>query len=197
MKRKLDELIDLEGLDDATRERLQGVHDQLVAAGPPPELPPALAAAPGANVVPLASRRRRALAGVAVAAAIAAACFGAGVLVGHSSSGEPKTVTVVAMQGEQSSLASVRVGQPDADGNWPIEFTVAGLPRQLQDHSFYILMLEKNGKPVFPCGTFRVRNGSTTVRFTVPYPITKSTQWVVTSMAPGVHYPGPIVMTTV
>src|SRR5271154_4217441 len=102
MKRKLHELIDLEGLDEATRQRLQGVHDQLVAAGPPPELTPALAAAPGetarGKVVPLVRRRRQLFAGVAFAAALAVACFGAGILVGHRDRGAPKTVAVVAMQ---------------------------------------------------------------------------------------------------
>src|SRR5277367_1531945 len=113
MKRKLDQLIDLEGLDDATRQRLQSVHDQLVAAGPSPELTPALAAAPGEapadNVVPLARRRRRLVAGVALVAALVGACFGAGFLVGHNDHGQPKTVAVVALQGE-NSLASVKVG---------------------------------------------------------------------------------------
>ncbi len=41
-----DELV--EGLDDEReRARLHRVHDLLLAAGPPPELSPALAASPG------------------------------------------------------------------------------------------------------------------------------------------------------
>ena len=54
-----------EGIDPAERERLRGVHELLVEAGPPPELPESLATLPAGVtddepvVVPLASRRRR------------------------------------------------------------------------------------------------------------------------------------------
>ena len=196
-KRKLDELVDLEGADDATLKRLQSVHDQLVEAGPPPDLPPALAEAPtaGGRVAPLRSRRRRLLAGLAFAAAIAAACFGGGFLLGHSTGSGSKTVRVVAMEGERNSLASLKIGQVDMNGNWPMELTVAGLPH-LHDGAYYVLMLEENGKPRFPCGSFRVSGHTTTVHFSVPYEITKSSRWVVTSMRPGVHFPGHVVMTT-
>src|SRR5581483_3094067 len=103
------------------------------------------------------------LAGLAFAAAVAAAAFGGGFLLGHGATSSLHAVKVVGMQGEQNSLASVKIGKADSDGNWPIEFSVSGLPKLANKHSYYILMLEQNGKPRFPCGWFRVENGTTTV----------------------------------
>jgi hypothetical protein len=200
--RDFDQLVDLDGLDASARRRLHGVHELLLSAGPPPELTPALAAAPTPGRVPdkvvsLASRRRRPLlAGLAFAATVAAAAFGGGFLLGHGADSGLQAVRVVGMQGEQNSLASIKVGKVDANGNWPIEFSVDGLPALGSEKAYYILMLEQNGKPRYPCGTFRVANGTTTVRFTVPYEITGSSRWVVTSMAPGAQFPGHVVMTT-
>jgi hypothetical protein len=194
--RKLKDLVDLEGLDAESIERLQAAHDLLVAAGPPPVLTPALIAAPREKVAPL-RRRHRVLAGLAFAAALAALSFGGGYLLGHHGQRGMNTVAVVGMQGGQNALASVRIGRAESNGNWPIEFSVSGLPKLGSEQDFYILMLEQNGKPRYPCGWFRVANGTTTVHFTVPYKITGSSRMVVTSMAPGLHFPGRVVMTTV
>jgi hypothetical protein len=197
MSRDFEKLVDLEGVEPALRDRLRAVHDQLVAAGPPPELTPALRGAPpgaGGRVISL-SRRRPFLAALAFAAAIAAACFGAGFLVGHTQHAGLKIVRVVPLQGEQNSLASIRVGQVDRNGNWPIELSVTGLPK-VEPEAYYILMLEENGEPRFSCGYFRVNGGTTKVRFTVPYTITKASRWVVTELEPGTRFPGHVVMTT-
>ena len=63
----------------AERERLRGVHDLLVAAGPPPELSPALESPPdvggagaGAKVLLFPRRRRAAL--LLIAAAVPCIC---------------------------------------------------------------------------------------------------------------------------
>jgi hypothetical protein len=200
--RELNRLVDLDGLDAREQERLHRVHNMLVAAGPPPELTPALAAPPAAtvesNVVPLKSRRRTVFAGLAFAAAVAAACFGGGYLLGNGTQPGIKAVEVVGMQGEQNSLASIKIGKVDSNGNWPMELTVNGLPQLPSRKDYYILMLEENGKPRFACGWFRVKNSTTTttVRFSVPYKITDDSRWVVTSMAPGMQFPGHVVMTT-
>jgi hypothetical protein len=195
MSGEFEDLVDLEGIDANERERLRGIHDLLVAAGPPPELTPALAAPP-APVKPIRNRRRSVVAGLAFAAVIAAAAFGGGFLLGGNHTHDLDAVSVVPMQGEQNSLASIKIGRHDANGNWPMELTVNGLPTLPSEDDYYILMLEQNGKPVFPCGWFHVSNGTTTVRFTVPYKIDKSSQWVVTSMKPGMQFPGHVVMTT-
>ena len=73
---ELDELI---GGD----RRLRAAHEALLAAGPPPELPPSLEHAPGSAPSPRVRLmpRRRLGAALVLAAAFALALFGAGYLV--------------------------------------------------------------------------------------------------------------------
>jgi hypothetical protein len=200
-----DQLVDLTDLSPEERARLLRVHELLVAAGPPAELPSALARPPEqpdeAEVVPLPAQRRRPLATFLIAAAVAAACFGGGYVLANQAhqTSAIHVVRIVPLQGvggQQNSFASLRVGSSDANGNWPIQLTVAGLPA-LQQKERYYLMVWQNGRPVAFCGTFEVADrGSTTVTFSVAYKITRSTRWVVTRMAPGVKPPGHVVMTT-
>ena len=42
------------------------------------------------------------------------------------------------MSGEQNSLASLRVGAADANGNWPVQLTVTGLPPLHGADSHYV-----------------------------------------------------------
>ncbi len=204
MTADFDELVDLTDLSPEERARLLRVHELLVAAGPPADLPTALARPPEqpdeAKVVPLADHRRRPVATFLIAAAVAAACFGGGYVLANQAhqTSAIHVIRIVPMQGvgQQNSFASLRVGSSDANGNWPIQLTVAGLPA-LQQKERYYLMVWQNGRPVAFCGTFEVADhGSTTVTFSVAYKITKSTRWVVTRMAPGVKPPGHVVMTT-
>jgi hypothetical protein len=206
VNREFDQLVDAAGLAPDEEKRLRRVHEMLVSAGPPPELtatllvPPADPGLDGAGRVlafPAFRRRPRATA-LVLAAAIAAACFGGGYLIADQAHRSAiNAVRVVALQGAQNSLASLRVGAADANGNNPIELTVNGLPKLKNPRAYYILMLvDENGKPGPMCGMFRVEDGTTSVRFSVPYKITPSTRWVVTAVSPGVHWPGHVVMTT-
>jgi hypothetical protein len=204
VKRELGEMIELAGLTPDEQARLQRVHGLLVAAGPPAELPLGLVQPPetserGAEVVAIAARRRRPAVALLIAAAVAAACFGSGYLLAnqaHSSSTRVAQVVSLAGPGQRNSFASLRVGRADAGGNSPIQLTVTGLP-PLAIRARYALMLWQGGKPSVTCGTFTVgRNGPTTVRFSVPYTITKTTRWVVTEVSAGAHYPGHVVMTS-
>ena len=210
MNRDFDQLVDSEGLAPDEEKRLRRVHEMLVSAGPPAELTPLSLqpAQPGRSAgrrsrrgqlirFPAFRRRPRAAA-LVLAATIAAACFGGGyVIANQAHGGTINAVRVVSMQGAQNSLASLRVGAADQNGNLPMELTVNGLPRLKNPRAYYILMLvDEKGKPGAMCGTFRVENGTTSVRFSVPYKITPSTRWVVTAVSPGVHWPGHVVMTT-
>jgi hypothetical protein len=191
-----EDFVDVEGLDPAERERLRRVHELLLEAGPPPELSKSLAHLPdgvtGARVIPLHARRRVAAA-LAFAAAIAAATFGVGYLVGNS--GGFSTVRVAAMTG-RNALGAVTVGAADESGNWPIRFRVTGLPDLRGKYAYYELFVVRKGKPGFPCGGFKVQTtGSTVVKFTVPYEVTGTTRWVVTAVDKTDHWPGRIVMT--
>jgi hypothetical protein len=201
---KFEDLVDLSGLSGDDESKLRRVHDMLVAAGPPADLPVELSKpvpVGSGEVVSLEDHRsrRRPVAALLIAATVAVACFGGGYLLATQASGKSAidVVRVVPMQGvQQNSFASLSVGASDRSGNWPIQLTVNGLP-QLQDKGSYYLMVWQNGKPVSFCGAFEVANhGPTTVRFNVAYKITKDTRWVVTRMAPGTKFPGHVVMTT-
>ena len=203
MSRSFDDLVDGSGLTPDELRRLRGVHDLLVAAGPPPDLPAALAEAPQparAEVVPIASRRersRRTVFGL-IAAAVAVVCFGGGYLLGDRSGGS-EVVRVVPMQGvvQQGARASVSLRAEERGGNFPMELEVTGL-QPSSDHSYYELFVLRNGKPSFPCVGFKAHAGTTTVHFNVPYELDESTELVVTVIARGKSpWPGHVVMKTV
>ena len=157
-------------LEPGERERLERVHDMLIAAGPPPELPQELAEPPRqeGNLA-----RRRLRTGLVLAAAIVLAAFAVGYLLGargETSSSDSITAAKTAVLGKSPDrLAVVRIGQVDEDGNRPMVVSVDGLER-LKDGDYYTLFMTRNGKPIVTCGTFNVgENGVTTVRFSVAY----------------------------
>jgi hypothetical protein len=196
------DLVDTTGLSAEEEARLRRAHDLLVQAGPPPDLPPALEAPPTqsgeAEILqfPLLPKRRWALAAVA-AATLALIAFGGGYLLGHSKSKPSafKTERVVAMHGPGNALAVLRISKVDSVGNWPMEIEVSGLPEQASRSAYYELWLSKNGKPIAPCGVFRVHGQKTTVRFTVPYAFRRYDGWVVTAQPHDEAQPGPVVLT--
>jgi len=197
-----DELVGGDDLTPEERARLRHVHDLLVEAGPPPDLPPALEHPSGppadAEVVHLPLPRRAAAAALA-AAAVVAVGFGIGFVVGHAKEKPTSFVTarVVSMHGNvPGRFAVLNIGKKDAASNWPMELTVTGLSPQLARKSYYELWLTKNGKATTSCGTFRVHAGRTTVRFSVPYSFKEYDGWIVTAERTGGHSPGPVVLTT-
>jgi hypothetical protein len=172
-----DDLID-DDLDPDEHARLLRVHELLIAAGPPPELPPRLASAPPApraSVIPI-NRGRWRTAGLAAAATLLIA-FGAGWLFG-SRSGEQTVQRTVVMTGANGAHASLAVYQVDAAGNWPMRMIVSGLPT-LGHGKTYTLWLTKRGALQAPCGTFTVGKDTTTVRLNAPYRLKEYSGWVV------------------
>jgi Anti-sigma-K factor rskA len=162
-------------LDAAERERLRRVHDLLVEAGPPPELP---ARAP---VTPLTRRRRRRGVLLAVAAALAVAAFALGVAVGDGSRGRT-TDFVVSMAGTESAgdaSASLVVYEVDGAGNWPMELEVEGLPPSATD-SVYELWLTRDGRAVTICGSFLTEDdGSASVPMNAPWRLSEFDGWLI------------------
>jgi hypothetical protein len=166
------------------RDRLRRVHELLVAAGPPPDLPPSLerAPTPGGRVALLPRRRRGAL--LALAAAFAAAAFGAGFLLGDRDEqpgvGAIKTDFVLSMRGTQAApgaVASLVVGRRDDDGNWPMQLTVRNLPPLEDGH--YELYLTRKGKLVESCGTFFMTSDKTVAHLNAPYRLKQFDGWVI------------------
>lgn len=199
---EFDDLVDREGLTPGEEARLRRVHDLLVQAGPPADLPPGLERPPttpaDAEIVqfPLLPRRRWALAAVAAIALIALA-FGGGYLVGHEKA-KPTSFAatrVVPMHGG-NALALLRLAPKDGAGNWPMELEVNNLPTQKNPSAYYELWLSRNGKPIAPCGSFRVNARTTTVRLSVPYDFKRFDGWVVTRQGANDHTAGTVVLTT-
>jgi hypothetical protein len=190
---------DIVGGDDLSPEeetRLRRVHDLLVQAGPPPDLPPALERPPTAEAevvqFPLLPRRRW-VATALVAASLVLIAFGGGYLIGHSKPTGFQTRRVVPMHGA-AGLAVLRVGAKDSAGNWPMQLEVSNLVQK--PHQYYELWLTRHGKPIAPCGYFRVHGNSTTVHLSVPYNFQKFDGWVITAQGATDHGPGRVVLTT-
>jgi len=188
------DLHDLVG-DDLTPEeeaRLRGVHELLVAAGPPPELPPELAELPARGprrrrdrpLFPLLPPRRVA-AGAVLGLASVALAFGIGILVGNRGH-EFETARTVSMHATggtpATAIASIEVAGADKAGNWPLQLYVSGLPMQ-GPNAHYELWLTRHGKPVALCGPFRVVAGTkrTVVQMNAPYMLKKFDGWIVTT----------------
>jgi hypothetical protein len=197
-----DDMVDRKGLGAGEEARLRRVHDLLVQAGPPPDLPPGLERPPTAPAeaelvqFPLLPARRWTLAAVAAVALVVLA-FGGGYLVGHSKT-KPTTFAtkrVVPMHGG-NALALLRVASKDSAGNWPMQLEINNLPTQPSRGAYYELWLTRHGKPTAPCGTFRVNKRTTTVRFSVPYNFKRFDGWVITRQDTDLHDPGPVVLST-
>ena len=187
-------------LPDEERARLERVHDLLIAAGPPPELPPALVE-PEPELDPRDENvaflpRRRAGFVLGIAAAVGVAAFLGGFLAGRQK--EPfAEVFKVPMQGTaQAANASgtIEVGKADAAGNWPLKVVVRGL-KPLPKGQYYEMFLTKGHKPAATCGTFRVIQSGDSVRLNAPYNFRSFDGWVVTREVPG-SGKHPVVLTT-
>jgi Anti-sigma-K factor rskA len=180
------------------RARLERVHELLVEAGPPPELPPSLAEVPGTSEqAPTWLPRRRAGAALSLAAAIALVAFLGGYVAGfrHNSFDETREVTMHGTSvAPPSARAVIKLGKQDNAGNWPMVVTVQGLPR-LPESGYYELFVTRDGK-FLRCGSFNVEAGSTSVDFSVPYTFERNDGWIVTRWHRGEQKPGPVLLTT-
>ena len=196
------DLRDLVGddLDEQERARLERVHQMLVFAGPPPELPPALlepdAEPTGHHQEGLPRRRVGTL--IAIAAAIVVVAFLGGYLYGgHGASGKFVSLGTISMHGTRAvpnASATIDVGERDSSGNWPLKLVVHNLPA-LPNRSYYEMFLTKAGKPVASCGTFSSGDKTVTVRLNAPYNSRRYDGWVVTRQV-GHSNAQPIVLTT-
>jgi hypothetical protein len=196
------DIVDTDGLTPEEEARLRHVHELLVRAGPPPELPASLEQTPeaaDADIVqfPLLPRRRWAVAAL-VAATLVAIAFGGGYLLGHSHGGPSSFAVkhIVPMHGNGEAQGFIKISARDSVGNWPMELVVSGLPLQPARQGYYELWLTKAHKPSELCGTFRVHGDSTSVRFSVPYELKGVDGWVVTAQPEGTREPGAVVLTT-
>jgi hypothetical protein len=169
-----DELVGPEVVGE-DRAQMRRAHDLLIAAGPPADLPAAL------EPSPVRAFPRRRAAALLLAAALATAAFAGGWLArGADESFDVRRV--VPMHGTAKATgasALIKLGYPDADGNWQMLLEVRGL-EPLPEDGYYELLLTKDGKPVATCGSFKVRpGGQTIVRLGASYQLGEFDGWVV------------------
>jgi len=184
-------------LPEEERARLEHVHELLVAAGPPPELPPAIAELSSEPETVVALPRRRAGALLAIAAAIALVAVFGGYVAGRAGQDKFTTFKSLPMHGTaiaQTASATIDVGDIDQSGNWPLRVELRNLP-SLPRGAYYEMFLTKHGKPVATCGTFVTSGSSSTVRLNAPYSLKRYDGWVVTRHLPG-SQANPVVLTT-
>jgi len=173
-----DELVG-DDLAASERERLLRIHELLIEAGPPPTMQRPAAPPVGARVY--AFPRRARLAAVGLAAAVAAAAFALGFLVGDRTAG-PGTFEVIPMSGTaqaEGARADIELYDIDEAGNWPMELRVRGLQPPASGRP-YELWLTKDGRLAELCGTFLAEtDGSTVVPMNAPYKLRDFDEWVV------------------
>lgn len=177
MSDRFDELVG-DVADPQERERLRRVHELLLSVEAPPERVPApvSATAPPPSLLP--RRRGRALA--LLAAALAAASFGAGYLVGGRDTAPERVIAMNGVGAERDATAAIELLPQDESGNWPMRVLVRGLEPSRDRADFYELWLTRDGKPVDSCGRFTLHAGLTTVTLSVPYGLRRYDGWVVT-----------------
>jgi Anti-sigma-K factor rskA, C-terminal len=172
--------------------RLRRVHDLLLQAGPPPELPPALEEPPSAEPRGelVGFPRRRALVGLLLAAALAAAAFGGGYLAGHSSNGKGFSSRItLPMHGTRAApqaTAALELGDAERSGNVPIRMVVQGLPTLPKD-GYYELWLTRGNREIASCGAFRIHGNRTEVSLNAPFLIPRGEHpgWIVVAHGGG------------
>jgi hypothetical protein len=194
-----DDLVDKD-VPEEERRRLQRAHELLVQAGPPAELSPELESVPWPDEIRRPLRRPAQRRPLQLAAAIAAAAL-IGFVIGQSrgpSSSTFDSVSVVKLAGtslDRDAVGTLELGKKDSGGNWPMLLRTTGL-QQLPEGGYYDLYLTKGGKPVVLCGTFNVRSGQVSARFSAAYDLSHFDRngWVITRQLPGNHKPTDIVL---
>jgi Anti-sigma-K factor rskA, C-terminal len=189
--------------DDLTpeeSERLRRVHDLLVAAGPPPELPPQLQKPVDLekrdNVSFLPRRRTGLLLGIA--AAIALTAFLGGFISGQRHGAPFEEVASLPMHGTtaaSNASAVIRVGKEDSAGNWPLKIDVKNLPALPKGQYYEMFLSRGSNTRAASCGTFRTSGDTKGLRLNAPYVLRGVTGWVVTRERPGSRK-HPVVLTT-
>lgn len=192
-----DELIGLD-VDRAERDRLRTVHDLLIAAGPPAELPPQLETGPTLamtlNRKPAKVTRRLAL--LAATICVLGVAFLFGYLAGNRGGGlaRGQTLQLAGTKAAPTALAALKILPADTSGNWPMRLTGTGLATS-NGGDYYEVWLVR-GKDWEPCGSFIARstNDGVDVTLNAPYKLRPGDRWVVTLQRAGDHKPGTVVL---
>ena len=198
-KLNFDELAGGDDLSPEEAARLERVHDLLIAAGPPPELPPHLLEPQPEerrdNVSFLPRRRVGMLLGIAAAIAITAFLGGFVYGTNHAPFDEAFSVPMHSTAAGSGASAVIHVANADSAGNWPLKVDVKDLPA-LPKGQYYEMFLSRGAdQRAASCGTFRVSGGDDDVRLNAPYRIRQFNGWIVTRENPG-SGKHPVVLST-
>lgn len=183
MTPNFDELLGSE-LEGAERERLRHVHELLVAAGPPAELPPSLEAGPTLAMTLSKPRKPvgRRVALLAAAVCVLALAFLGGYLAGNNGGGlaRGQTMELAGTKAAPGALASLRILPEDASGNLPMTLTATGLP-ELGKGWYYEVYLVRKGAIIGNCGWFisKGTNRGVDVTLNAPYDVQAGDKWIV------------------
>lgn len=185
-------------VEDAERDRLRRVHDLLLEAGPPAELPPHLEAGPTLAMTlgrRSPHRRGRRLLLLAATVAVLLAAFLGGYITGNDRSAGGRLLRLQGTAAAPHAQASLRIENVDAAGNWPMQLAVLGLPR-LPRKAYYEVYLVRAGEIYAPCGAFLVKSADegVSVHLNAPYEFRRGDTWVITRQRAGDHAPGPVVL---
>lgn len=183
------------------RERMRRVHDLLVAAGPPAELPPEIEAGPTLAMTlggPARRRITRRVALLAAAVVVLLLAFLGGYIAGNGGDEGLSTGHVLKLEGTAQApeaLASLRILPVDPSGNWTMKLSATGLPK-LPPRGYYELSVVRDGKIFAPCGWFKVKGpeSGVLVWLNAPYELRPHDSWVVTRHIAGQRDPGPVVL---
>jgi hypothetical protein len=176
------------------------VHDLLVAAGPPPELPPHLREPEPElgtrdNVHFLPRRRAGMLLGLAAALAVLALLGGYVLGQRHDRFPEAESVKMHSTVAASTASAVIHVGKADSAGNWPLKVDVKNLPALPKGQYYEMFLSLRGNQRAASCGTFRVSGGSSDIRLNAPYRLDRFNGWIVTREKPGSNA-HPVVLTT-
>jgi hypothetical protein len=193
-----DELVGTD-LDRGERERLRKVHELLLEAGPPEELPPQLEAGPTLAMTlakpPKPVRRRVAL--LAAALCVLALAFLGGYLAGNRGGGIAggHPMQLAGTEVAPTALASLKILPEDASGNIPMTLTATGLPK-LGRGWYYEVYLVRNGKIFAPCGWFVSKGVDRGVDVTLnaPYDLQRGDTWIVAKHFWRAQHPAAVVL---
>jgi len=192
-KPDFDDIVGTEGSPEELAE-LRQVHNLLLSAEPPPELPEARRKK--------ALRRRpafvRTWAAAAFGFAAVLASLTAGLAIGRTfgHSGEAHQTFSRTMHGIGTAAAAsavIKVGSQDASGNRTLRMAVHSLPSLR--HGYYTLYLTEKGQPLVPCGVFRTgTTGNANVSMNAPADLAEYDGWIVSAVVPG--QPSRVLLTT-
>lgn len=186
-----DEIVGTEGSPEELAE-LRQVHNLLISADPPPELPERRRKA----------RRRkpvlvRTWAAAAFGFAAVLASLTAGLAIGRTfHEGDAHQAFSRTMHGIGTAAAAsavIKVGSRDASGNRTLQMAVHSLPSLRR--GYYTLYLTEKGQPLVACGVFRTgATGNANVSMNAPADLAEYDGWIVSAVVPG--QPTRVLLTT-